>query len=179
MDHSLMNKNFDKPKILTITAPSGAGKSLCATYLEINYNIPMIESHTDRPRRTPDEKGHTFWTPQEFNQFKEEDMIAYTKFGDYRYCCVKDDVKDINTYVIDETGIDYLKANFSDIYDITSLFVDRDLQIRKQYIDADRLKRDEGMYYHDRSFYDFVIDNNGDLASLYKSLDDIVKRWLK
>jgi len=161
--------------MLTVTGKSGSGKTEVVSYISDKYNIPMIESHTDRPLRTPNEKGHTFWTPEEFDLFKQEDMIAYTKFGDYRYCCVKSDVKAVNTYVIDETGVDYLLENFKDDYDITTLFVDRDLELRKEFVSKERLARDEGMYYHNKDFYNHHISNNSTVDDLHSVIDDVIK----
>ena len=61
--------------------------------------------------RYPGETGHTFVTKEEFDTFSHDDMIAYTEFGGHRYCCLKKDVLDFNTYVIDERGLIYLMQN--------------------------------------------------------------------
>ena len=94
-------------------------KTTIAEYIEEKYNIPSIYSYTDRPPRYPKERGHTFVSPEEYDKFDVADMIAYTNFGGKRYCCLKQDVKSINTYVIDENGLKYLEKEISAmVYDI-------------------------------------------------------------
>ena len=100
--------------------------------IEHTYGIYMIPSWTDRAPRFEGENSHTFISKSEFDDIKHEDMIAFTKFGDNRYCCLKSDVKPLNTYVIDERGLKYLQENFVDDYDIISLRVTRDIEKRKK-----------------------------------------------
>lgn len=151
-----------KPEIICIVGESGSGKSLLAEMIEKTFNGHFIQSYTDRPRRTHNETGHTFVTSSEFDSFKLEDMIAFTKFGDYRYCCLKKDVhpSKLNIYVIDEKGILYLKENFRDIYDIKSIRVKRDIKFRVKEIDMDRIMRDKNNFNLPDEYYDFTIHNN-------------------
>mgnify|MGYP000801673411 CR=1 FL=1 len=53
--------------IYLIVGPSGSGKSSVARELEKRYGFGEIQSYTERPRRYPDEPGHTFVTPEEFD----------------------------------------------------------------------------------------------------------------
>lgn len=149
-----------KPFILCIIGESGSGKTTIAEYIEKIYNIKMICSWTDRPKRFPNEPGHSWATREEFDKFKKEDMIAFTKFGDYRYCCLKSDVKDVNTYVIDESGLKYLKDNFSDIYNIKSFRVIRPLEQRINDVGSERVKRDKGNFRMASQEFDYLLDNN-------------------
>lgn len=162
-----------RPKILAIIGESGSGKSVMAEYFNETYRIPMIESHTDRPRRHPDETGHTFYSPHEFNKFKREDMIAYTEFGGHRYCCLKRDVKDKNTYVMDENGILMLDSLYGNRYKVCSVRIKRALDLRLDAVGEERITRDEGMFWLPDSFYDVVIDNDKDIDFLYESADEI------
>jgi guanylate kinase len=128
-----------------------------AEYIEQKYNIPMIQSYTDRPPRYDGETGHTFITSEEMRQIPLEKKLAFTTFGGYNYCCTTDNVVDRNTYVLDERGLDYLTKHFSHIYNIRSVFIDTDKLIRlnrgmeiyrnKEEV-TKRLDRDEGMYNH-------------------------------
>lgn len=99
----------NKKLIICILGESASGKTTLAEHLDQAFNIKMIQSYTDRPRRTKDETGHTFLEPSEFDLLKPSEMIAYTRFGDYRYCCLYSDLVDINTYVLDEAGLIMLK----------------------------------------------------------------------
>lgn len=168
-----------KPKILCIVGKSGSGKTTIADYIEKVYDIPMIQSYTDRPPRYEGENGHIFLDASEFDLIHEVDMIAYTKFGNNRYCCIHDDVKPINTYVIDEKGLDYLQNNFSDIYDIYSLLIQRPLSQRKEFVDEERLARDKGMFYKNEDDYNYNIINRYDVADLEHQVDNLYKAFIK
>lgn len=162
-----------KPVIITITGESGVGKTTLAEYICKKYGYNFIQSYTDRPRRTPDEIGHTFLTPEEFSNIKPEDMIAFTKFGNYRYCCCHKDVKTdvVNVYVIDEVGVIYLKKHFSGLYDIKTIRLHRPLKQRLQYAGEERVNRDKGMFKKPHKYYDIHIYNWSDLARLYWEAD--------
>jgi len=166
-----------KSKILCVVGHSASGKSTLADYINKTYNIPIIESWTDRPRRTPNEKGHTFVTQQEFDTFKKEDMIAYTEFGGKRYCCFHSDVKEKNLYVIDPYGLEYLKNNFNELYDIKSMYVFRYSSQRLEDAGIKRFKRDKGKFYLPDSYYDYYVMNTGSLEDTKRSVDEIVKQY--
>ena len=146
-------------KILCIVGQSGSGKSTVADYISDKYNIPIIESWTDRAKRTPDEKGHTFVTPEEFDQFKREDMIAFTEFGGKRYCCFHSDVKDKNLYVIDPFGLEFLKNASQRIKDVS----------------VERFKRDAGKFYLPDDYYDYSILNTSGKNDLFERVNSCVK----
>jgi len=160
-------------------------------YIEHKYNIPMIQSYTDRLPRFEGENGHTFITTDEMKNIPLEKKLAYTTFGDYEYCCTTDDVKPKNTYVIDETGLEYLINNFNDDYDIYSIFINSNYNIRlnraiNQVGNIDlaksRLDRDKDKYhlFDNQKFYyyDMIIQNNSDLPNLYAKLDYVVENML-
>ena len=150
---------MDKPTIICIVGESGSGKTLIADYLDHRYGYEIIESRTTRPQRTPDEDGHTFVSQEEFDSYDKDEMIAFTTFGGYNYCCLKKDVKDKNTYVIDEHGLKYLKENFSRIYNIYSIRVHRDYHARVRAVGRDRVDRDKGKFTMDDKEFDWVIEN--------------------
>lgn len=175
LEQMLEDLKVIKPKILAIVGKSGSGKSLSATYIQEHYDIPLLESYTDRPKRHPDERGHTFIPSHMFDYIPKKDMIAYTEFGGKRYCCLHADVKAENTYVIDPRGLEYLKNNFSDMYDIKSVYIHR----RNRNIDKERYERDKGMFYLDEDYYDYHIDNSYKKKDLYSDLDEIVQSFFK
>lgn len=144
-----------KPVILCIVGESGSGKTTMAEYIETNFGVPSIESYTTRPKRSPNETGHTFITDGEFNQFDRKDMIAFTEFGGYRYCCLKEDVGQENVYVIDEAGLRYLRDNFSDIYDIKSIRLTCGKSERIERVGQERVERDKGKFTMPYRLFDF------------------------
>lgn len=163
--------------ILCLAGLSGCGKTTASEYLQSKYNFNFIESYTDRPPRFDGEKGHTFVTSEEFDNFKTEDMIAYTKFGNYRYCCLhKDVLEGVNVYVIDEAGVEYLKSKFSDMYNIVTIWIDRSLSNRIKFVDEERIARDEGMFDVSKRYilYDYFIANNSEPNIMYQQLDNIM-----
>ena len=87
--------------IFCIVGPSGSGKTTLAKVLAAKgYNV--IQSYTTRPRRTPDEWGHTF-----AEMFVDSgDVIAYNKFNDYEYWATKAQYEGQgkSIYVIDPPG---------------------------------------------------------------------------
>jgi guanylate kinase len=161
--------------IITITGESGTGKTTMAEYIRKKMGINMIESYTDRAKRTPDEVGHTFLTKEEYDKIKLEDMIAFTNFGGNRYCCIKQDVENLNTYVIDESGIKYLTKNFSDEYQIIKVRIKRDYDLRKEIVNEDRLKRDEGQFTLPDDYYDIVLHNNYSTEQLETNINNILE----
>lgn len=102
----------DKPIILVCGA-SASGKSTLAEDLEKKCGHKAIPSYTTRPPRFSSEKGHTFITDEEFD--KLEDILAYAETGGYRYAVTKRMFEDeqYSVYVIDNTGIKYLKEHYN------------------------------------------------------------------
>ena len=175
-----MRKANRKPSIICIVGESGSGKTTIAEYIEREHGIKMMESYTDRPMRYPGETGHTFVTKEEFDSFSHDDMIAYTEFGGHRYCCLKKDVLDFNTYVIDERGLIYLMQNFSEVYDIKCIRVYADLYTRIKRVGKKRVERDEGMFtiHRDSELFTCRMNNNLSLDYMQGEIDFHLKQLL-
>lgn len=169
-----------KPLIICIVGESGSGKTTIAEYIEREHGIKMMESYTDRPMRYSGETGHTFVTKEEFDSFSHDDMIAYTEFGGHRYCCLKKDVLDFNTYVIDERGLLYLREHFSDLYEIRCMRVYASSNERIKRVGEERVKRDFGMFKLHKYDYNFdcLIFNLYDLNKLYNDVEYYLKRFI-
>lgn len=171
-----------KPVIICIVGESGSGKTTLAEYIQNNYGVKMIESYTTRPRRTPDEIGHTF--VKDFDLFTMDDMIAYAVFGGYEYCCLKADVRKENTYVIDEPGYDYLRKNFGDEYEIYSIRVRCNAEDRRKRAGEDRVNRDKGKFNLPLQLFDFVWNtddwrgNSSNNERSYDELDAFINKCL-
>jgi guanylate kinase len=148
-----------KPLIICIIGESGSGKTTAAEYIEKEFDIPMVKSYTDRPKRAPEEIGHTFVTPEEFDVLLRGNILALTKFGEYRYCCVKEDILPRNTYVIDEISYRYLGDNFGDVYDIWSIRLYRDEKLRRATVGDARMARDDGKFMWPPIMFDSSITN--------------------
>ncbi len=152
-------KKLERPIIIAIVGESGTGKTTFAEYLQTYFGIRMIQSYTDRPKRFKGEKGHTFLTPKQFDRLRQEDMIAYTNWNGKRYCCLKKDVRDVNSYVIDEAGLRMLYENYNYKYDIWSVRLKRPYKFRKEVVGQERLDRDKDKFIFTDDYYDFVFNN--------------------
>lgn len=166
------------PVIICIIGASGSGKTTWAEYIELEYGIKMIQSYTDRAKRAEDENGHSFVSVEEFDAFRHEDMIAYTNFGDKRYCCLKEDVRDINTYVIDEDGFIYLSDTFADDYNIYSIRLTCDAEIRIERAGIERTSRDWGKFSLGMQFFDVCIDTSYPKEEVQNFIDLTLNKWL-
>lgn len=170
---------MDRPIILCIVGESGSGKSMIVDYIADMYGWQLIESRTTRPPRTPDEAGHTFVSDEEFDSYKKEDMIAFTTFGGFRYCCLRRDVPPRALYVIDEFGLQYLKENFSDAYRIISLRLHRNKCKRIEAVGEERVARDEGKFILPDSYFDYVCLNDTDnVYYVLRFADEVMERIL-
>ncbi len=79
-------------------------------------------------------------------------------------------------YVIDEKGLENLRKDFGDVYDIYTVLIKRDKSLRrKSGIDETRLRRDERRDLKDED-YDYVIENNGKKADLFSSIESIYEK---
>ena len=165
----------NRPKILCIVGESGTGKTTIADYIEFWYNIPMIRSYTDREPRSADENSHTFLSKEQYDSLDEKDMLAHTVFGENRYCCLHSDIKHMNTYVIDENGLEMLKENHSDKYNIKSLRVTRRQDDRIKDVTGERIERDKNRFNIRLEKFDYIIQNKGPLPVLHSYIDGIVE----
>jgi len=161
-------KEFLRPLIVCIVGESGAGKTLMAETFENFYHYNLIQSYTTRPPRTPDENGHTFVTEEQFDKFTfdGEEMIAYTKFGAHRYCCLRRDVLEYNTYVIDENGLQMLRDRYEDDFHIYSIRIRANERIRRTKTSPDRFNRDKGRFNFKDDAFDFVYHNSYDMKEM-------------
>lgn len=89
---------------------SASGKTTVAEALESRYGLKTLQSYTTRPKRYEDETGHTFIYDEEFNRL--EDIVAYTEYNGYRYCCTKDQIDNSSIYVIDVPGVETLLEKY-------------------------------------------------------------------
>lgn len=94
-------------KMILLIGPSGSGKTATAEYLQKTYGLAAVASYTTRPPRNPKENGHTFITEEEFDRL--QDIVAYTKFANYRYCVTKEQIDNSDVYIVDLYGAQTLK----------------------------------------------------------------------
>lgn len=142
--------------------PSGSGKTTVAEELENKYGYKTVQSYTTRPRRYDEETGHIFILDTEFD--KLENIIAYTKYDDHKYCTTKDQLDLATSYVVDIPGIETLLQNYNPERPIIIFYFDATVKIRiARMID----RHDSDMEIVGRLFNDEEYD-------WYQKLDKIV-----
>lgn len=156
--------------IICIVGESGSGKTTLALELATQYNIPTICSYTTRPMRTNENHGIEHYFVKEEDMPIQSDMLAYTKYGGYHYWAKHSQLRmGLNSYVIDQQGLDELKEKFSDRYKIISMLVIRE---DRDDIDINRKIRDKYNPINPDSF-DIIINNNySSLSEFYNAAVD-------
>lgn len=164
---------INRPKILCIIGESGSGKSMVSDYITEKYGIKLIKSYTTRKQRNPEDTGHTFLTDEEFDKIDRDDMVAYTSWGDNRYCCLHSDIEKYNVYVIDESGYSMLKSYHSDKYKVCGIRLNRDKSKRVKNVGQTRVDRDKDKFILYPKDFDYNLNNNKTIKYI-KSMVDIV-----
>ena len=120
--------------------------------------MKQIQSYTTRPPRYEGEKGHIFVTDEEFNRL--EKLVAYTEYGDYRYCATTDQVEENDIYVIDPDGVEYFKNVYPGektiklvyLFNTRSVRFNRMLDRGDKFADVvSRLEQDDEIFSKERS----------------------------
>lgn len=133
-----------RKNILCIVGKSGVGKDYIAGYLNKVFDIRTVVSFTTRYKRRGevDNKEHIFISDKKADQLlkDKEDILAYTMYGGFRYFTLKSQLNEgWNAYIIDEKGLEYLKANHSEEFGIKVLKVVSNID---RNVDDFRTKRD-------------------------------------
>ena len=166
-----MVKNKNETMFL-IVGESGSGKTTIVKELESRYGLKTINSYTTRPRRTQNEDGHIFITPEEFyfpsNQKYFNNIVAYTEFNGHKYFATSDQVDECDTYVIDVEGIKNIKRLYSGKKQIKVIYISVTEDERfKRMTERQSIKEAEERILHDRiafkdvyNYVDFIVSNH-------------------
>ena len=103
---------MNKKTLVLLVAETGAGKDTVANKLPYT----KIVSYKTGPLRDSDIQWitHNFISDDEMNYIeKRDDIIAWTKTGDIRYCATSDQLKeDISIYIINPDGVRWFRENY-------------------------------------------------------------------
>lgn len=164
--------NMEKLKIMCIIGGSGCGKTLASLHLKNHKDANVICSFTTRPPRPTEVEGRD----HHFIDIVPDrtELIAYAHFGGYYYYATKWQVfGPCTVYVIDEKGLDNLRKDFGEVYDIYTVLIKRDKSLRrKSGVDETRIRRDERRNLKDED-YDYVVVNNGKKVELFNNIERI------
>lgn len=166
--------------LITITGPSGSGKSMVQDYIANKYGFTPIHSMTTREQRDESDIHHEFITIDEVLSFPENDLIGHDLFPGIdgkpkHYTAHKRQFKDKSVYVIEENGLVEIFKRMTRNYNVFSLYIQRPLQVREDMIDAKRIARDKGQLQLPNKAYDMIINNDGNLEKLYEQVDAFMK----
>lgn len=166
------DKKMGKLKIMCIVGGSGTGKTLASLHLKYHKDANVICSFTTRPPRDTEVEGRDHHFIDIIPD--KTDMIASTHFGGAFYYALKSQVfGPCTVYVIDEKGLGNLKQDYGDVYDIYSVLILRDNELRRKAgVNNTRIRRDERRSLIE-SDYDYVVCNNGTKKSLFDQIEAI------
>lgn len=121
--------------IFLIVGESGSGKDTLVSMMCSNYKCKQVLSYTTRPMRVGEGVTHRFIDPNEVEQYKDE-IVAYTKIGEYEYFATKSQLKEADFYIIDYEGVKYMKNLNLDMSDIrfVTIFIHTPRHIREQRV---------------------------------------------
>ena len=182
-----MSDEKDRKIVFLVIGRSGTGKDTLVNYMCQKYGLKKLKSYTTRPQRPNEEDTHIFISPEDVQKYRD-DIIAYTKIGEFEYFATKSQLKDINFYIIDPKGVQDLEniPNLKEEFSFIKLFIYLPEKERKKRIalrgDSEEafLKRQEGEKQQFDNFelqtdlFDYAICNM-DLIEAQKEIEHIVQ----
>jgi guanylate kinase len=169
--------------IFLLLGESASGKDSLTTLLE-HHGYKVLKSYSTRPRRHNEGNTHIFIKPEQVSNYKD-DMIAYTKIGEFEYFSTKQQLLESDIYTIDPQGVKYLKSKCTDLKLVT-IFInvsekerfDRALNIRKDKKEEveKRFKAEKEQFdeFKFNAGFDYSVCNY-DLIKTYKILKYIME----
>ena len=159
-----------------IIGPSGSGKSSVVNKLiEMGYKAP--DSYTTRPKRNPNETGHTFITDEEYDML--DDVVANTVFNGYKYCVTREMLEGCNLYVVDPEGVRTLEKHGYFDFKVIGLELDASSCAVRMLSRGDkvedilgRLDNDWYIFKDFDTICDYKINASNDISVI---VDDIIK----
>lgn len=172
--------------VFLIVGKTSSGKDSLVSMICERQGYTQLKSYTTRPKRENEGNTHIFIRSEQVQQYKD-DMIAYTKIGDYEYFATKQQLLESNFYIIDYRGIEFMKSLPIDLSDIkfVTIYIKAPDEMREAR--ALNMRNDDPNVFYKRCFsemrqfeemaikedYDYVITNTS-LEKAYRVLDNIV-----
>jgi len=99
--------------LVCLIGESASGKDSLANLLE-KEGYKVLKSYTTRSPRPNEYNTHIFIKPEEVIKYKNN-MIAYTRIGEYEYFATYDQLKESDIYIIDPIGYYELKKKVKNV----------------------------------------------------------------
>ena len=105
----------------------------------------------------------------------DEDRLAKSQMGDiWHYALTCQVWGDCTVYVVDEKGLQYIRENHSDKFDIYTVWIERSLELRRQDgVTEERTCRDSARVYLPMDSFDYIVKNDGLKSPFFKQLEKI------
>ena len=152
-------------KILLLSGSSGVGKTKIAWELCKDENFNLIQSFTDRPKRSAGKySDHQFVSKAIMKFILSYDVVASTTIDGYHYCSTfrQFDDKKINVYVVDKQGIRDVKKSFKDAHFFSVLII-------RDNINIDQSRKERNIVIPIIQDVDYVLKNNSDIQSVVEN----------
>lgn len=160
-------KNNKMKTIFLMIGESSSGKDCLVEKLCKETELKQLKSYTTRERRKNEGETHIFISSEDVKEYSN-DMIAYTKIGNFEYFATVQQLYDSDIYIIDPIGVDYLKLitkykNITDIRFVT-IYINTPPELRKER--ALNQRKDNPEVYYQR-----VLDEQGQFTK-FKACGD-------
>lgn len=178
--------------VFLVVGESSSGKDSLVTKLCEETEFTQLKSYATRPRRENEGDTHIFISENDVKEYTN-DMIAYTKIGEFEYFATIPQLYESDFYIIDPQGVNYMKfiTKYKGVDDVrfVTIYINTPPELRKERALSQR--KDNQEVYYDRvldeqeQFTNFKACAKFDYAILnvnfdksYKILKNIVEEEL-
>jgi guanylate kinase len=167
-----------------ICGKSGSGKTTLVDALSDKYGYSVLQSHTTRKPRHPNDTDHIYSEISDYMQAKDNSqIIAETVFDHYYYWATVQQLEQSDLYVIDKTGIESLQQKYSGDRNMVVIYIDTDSETcinrmkqrgDKDIVILDRLGNDIKAFDGIEHIADFIVDGNTEKEDVIISVTKII-----
>ena len=127
-----------------IVGRTASGKDSLTRAVAQKYNLKILSSYATRPKRPGETNEHVFISPEDVAKY-QDDIVAYTKIGDYEYFSTKQQLLESDFYIIDPNGVKYMQNKIQDLPDIEmhTIYIAADYETRKHRALSNRKDKEE------------------------------------
>lgn len=165
-----------KKHLFGVIGETSCGKDTLVRLMKERYGYTDVCSMTDRPIRADETQNvqHKFITKEHMDHVLDcEEILAYTKTGDVRYCATVENLDGAVFYIINPDGVRYFKENLSEYSDIVfhpiCIYVPLDERLRRASYRSDfetnfearvEAETEDFENFYASGDYDLFLENN-------------------